>query len=135
MAWLLAQEPGGGEAGTANSLDRGHVGCRHRADLLGLLQSMFLVEGFFFFLFILDTKKRWLCLGPHEGEGCSLGSPQRKFWRAERVRRAREGVKQGGMSLAGLRPAALVSSPPCGLPGAPWKSTPTLSAQWRRPQL
>lgn len=76
MAWLLAQEPGGGEAGTANSLDRGHVGRRHRADLLGLLQSMFLVEGLFFFLFILDTKKRWLCWGPMKERVAPLAPPR-----------------------------------------------------------
>lgn len=49
---------------TADSLDRRHVGCGHRADLLGLLQRVLLVESLLFFLLILDTKKTRLCLGP-----------------------------------------------------------------------
>lgn len=35
-------------------LNGGHIGCGHRADLLGLLQGMLLVEGLLFFLLILE---------------------------------------------------------------------------------
>lgn len=54
---------GRGQRG-GDSLDGRHAGCRHRADLLGLLQRVLLVKCLLFFLLILDTKKTWLCLGP-----------------------------------------------------------------------
>jgi hypothetical protein len=81
LSWWIGFSTGAQESveGATNSLDRRHVGCRHRADLLGLLQCMLLVEGLLFFLFILDTKQRWPCLGSPCRRTASFGFPQEEF--------------------------------------------------------
>lgn len=66
--WLwYSRCPGSGER-AVDSLDGRHVGRRHRAHFLGLLQRVLLVEGLLFFLLILDIKQRRLSLGTHERE-------------------------------------------------------------------